>query len=249
MIYERVGDTFVWRQTIDVPHGEPNFGLRLSLFRDRLAVSAVVGFSTTNAVYVFERDASGVWSEQAHLSPPQGDEDQFGISIDLHGRRLIAGADQSPPSRYALIFRETTNNSWQQEARIDAPPGQLGSFGRGLEINGSMALISDFNNGVVNEYRRSNGAWTLVDTFNNSATYFGGNLHLRGKRNLFMSSFFSIHLYAPSGDTWTPRAEFRVADLPHDPHNEEVLDAQGKRVIGVFGGRGYVFDASSRLAK
>jgi hypothetical protein len=248
LIYERAGNTFEWRQTIAVPHGEPNFGMRLSLFRDRLAVSAVVAFSTTNAVYVFERDASGVWSEQAHLTPPQGDEDQFAISIDLHGRRLIAGADQSPPGRYALIFREA-QNSWQQEARISAPPDQFGSFGRGVEINGDLALISDFNFGAVNEYRRSNGAWTLVDTFTNDATFFGGNLHLRGKRNLFISSISAIHLYAPSGDTWTPRAEFRVADLFHDPHNEEALDAQGKRVIGVFSGRGYVFDASSGLAQ
>lgn len=240
VIYELVAGSFVLKQVIDVPGGEPNFGLRLSLDRDRVAVTATVAFSTTNATYVFKRDAGGLWAQQAHLQPPQGDEDQFGVAVDLRGRRLIIGADQGYPARYALIYREV-NGQWQQEARIENPPG--GSFGRGVEIAGDLAWIGNPNAMTAYEYRRINGTWTLASTLVGTAgPYYGGVLQLRGKRELFVVDNNRTYLYTAGPSGWTLRATFLVPGAAFfDPFNEEELDVSGKRLAAVVSGIAYLF--------
>lgn len=248
-IYERVANNFVLRQVIDVPGGEPNFGLRLSLHGERLAVSATVGFSTTNAVYVFKRGVGGLWAQQAHLQPPQGDEDQLGIAVDLHGDRLIIGADQASPTRYALIYREV-NGQWQLDARIDNPGG-FGDFGRGVEIHGDRAWIGSPNAMTAYEYRRANGVWTLTSSISGTAgPYFGGVLQLRGKRNLFVVDNNRIYLYSAAAGVWSQRATFFVSASPFfDPFNEEALDVSGRKVAAVSSGAVYVFDVPDGLAE
>ena len=247
-IYERRAGNFVLRQIIDVPGGEPNFGLRISLHGDRFAVSATVAFSTTNAVYVFKRGAGGLWAQQAHLRPPQGGEDQLGIALDLDRERLIIGADQAAEGRYALIYREV-QGQWQLEARIDSPLQFSSSFGRGVEIRADLAWIGDPLAETAYEYRRANGAWTLTSSIVGAAgPFFGGTLQLISKRHLYIVDLNAVHLYTAAGGEWSRRAIFRVPDAPFfDPQNEEALDASGKKVAAVAGGFVYIFDASSVL--
>jgi hypothetical protein len=246
-IYERVDGNFVLRQVIDVPGGEPNFGLRLSLHGDRLAVSATIGFSTTNAVYVFKRDVGGLWAQQAHLQPPQEYEDQLGIAVDLRDDRLIIGADQSSPVPYALIYREV-NSQWQLETRIERPDG-FGAFGRAVEIHGDRAWIGNPGSMTAHEYRRTNGAWTLTSSITGTAgPYFSGVLQLRGKRNLFVVDNNRIYLYSAAAGVWSQRATFTVPAAPFfDPQNEEALDVSGRKVAAVSSGSVYVFDVPDGL--
>jgi hypothetical protein len=245
-IYERVAGNFVLRQVIDVPGGEPNFGLRLSLHGDRLAVSATIGFSTTNAVYVFKRGVGGLWTQQAHLQPPQEYEDQLGVALDLRDDRLIIGADQASPVPYALIYREV-NSQWQLETRINRPDS-FGAFARGVEIHGDLAWIGNPNSMTAHEYRRVNGTWTLTSSITGTAgPYFSGVLQLRGKRNLFVVDYNLIYLYSAAGGVWSKRATFAVPDSLYDPFNEEALDVSGRKLAAVSSGAAYVFNVPEGL--
>src|SRR5204862_395148 len=72
------------------------FGFRLALSGDTLAVGAPwndEGATDGGAVFVFRRQAAGVWQREAIVRPRvPGEVDVFGIALALRGDVLVAGA-------------------------------------------------------------------------------------------------------------------------------------------------------------
>lgn len=235
-IYERVGNQFVLRQTLTPPNGETNFGVRLKLQGDRLAVSALLDqYSNMNPVYVFARNAAGIWTQQARLVPPQNDEDQFGKVLEMQNNRLIVGS-----ARYADVFVEV-NGAWQADGRI-SPPG-IGMVSS-VEISGRRAFIGDPLSTSIHEYRRNDsGAWTPFDTFFQNGWYWAGGMQLQGRDRLFVAEGHAVHLYARSAGSWQPQASFSATDSL-DPLYERSFDYQGGRLGAIFGNgrRAFIFN-------
>ncbi len=114
----------------------------------------------SGAVYVFTRDPSGVWSQQAFIKASNtGANDNFGISVALDGDTLAVGAsreqsnatgingdqtDNSFDSAGAVyVFTRGIDDMWSQQAYIKAPSSDtVGNvFGLTLALDGDTLAV------------------------------------------------------------------------------------------------------------
>ncbi len=129
-------------------------------------------FGGTGAVYVFEKNSSGVWTQQQKLtsSDAQGG-DLFGSSIAISGSYCAIGAPLEDHNEYAsafatvntadfkasagavYIFKKLANGNWQQEQKIVASDRQAGDlFGQDVDIFNKDIIV-----GVAEEDHNMNG--------------------------------------------------------------------------------------------
>ncbi|MHC4959610.1 MAG: cadherin-like beta sandwich domain-containing protein [Planctomycetota bacterium] len=161
---------------------DAQFGRVLALDGDTLAVGAEYESSKATgvngdqsntdapgagAVYVFTRDASGTWSQQAYLKASNAEEgDRFGTSLALHGDTLVVGA---PNGRAAYVFVRDTGGAWSQQAILTEAPSSS-FFGAAVAVHGDTiavgARLEDFSRGAVYVFTRDgSGAWSRQDRF------------------------------------------------------------------------------------
>jgi len=153
------------------------FGYAVALSGNTLAVSArnehsgttgVDGNQADNsepgagAVYVFTRDAAGVWSQQAYIKASTVDqEDWFGYSIALDGDILAVGAigddssatgidgDQSDNSAFqagaVYVFARDGAGTWSQQAYVKASNAESTDvFGISVALAGNTLAVGAY---------------------------------------------------------------------------------------------------------
>ena len=104
------------------------------------------GGPSSGAAYIFEQKEGGGWVENIKLSDGEtASEDQFGISVAIHGNIAISGAQQNddiaPNAGAAYIF-ERSNVIWLERAKITANDAKAGDlFGNTVAISGETAVI------------------------------------------------------------------------------------------------------------
>lgn len=179
--YVFVRNAGVWTQQAYLKASNPNvsdtFGWRLALDGDTLAVSAPLEDSadhgvgadgsdnnaaSAGAVYVFVRNGSNVWSQQAYLKASNpGSLDSFGWDLGLSGDRLAVGApgeDSAGPGENnavpvtnesnqsdnglatagAVYVFERSGTSWSQLDYLKASnPGSGDGFGVSVAVGGA----------------------------------------------------------------------------------------------------------------
>ena len=146
---------------------EDVFGESITLFGDTLVVGAAYEDSSTaddpsdntatdsGAVYVFERNAFGFWSQTAYLKAPNVDaNDRFGERVALDGDTLVVGApgegsssrvvfnDLSPAAGAVYEFVRDELDVWRQTSFIkasNADPGDL--FGSSVTLDGDILAV------------------------------------------------------------------------------------------------------------
>ena len=151
-----------------------NFGTSVALAGDTLAVGAPfessaatgiggdqddVSASGAGAVYVFTRDAAGVWSQQAYIKASNTDAgDEFGTSVALAGDTLAVGArredsagtgvggdqdDDSIPNAGAVyVFTRDAAGVWSQQAYVKASNTDSGEqFGTSVALAGDTLVV------------------------------------------------------------------------------------------------------------
>jgi trimeric autotransporter adhesin len=142
---------------------EDVFGTTLALSGDTLVVGAPFqdgGSSDSGAAYVFVRDTTGGWNQQAYLKAMHADPiDNFGYSVAIHGDRIAVGApsedsdavgvngDQADNSLLhsgaAYIFARDSSGQWTQEAYIKpSNPQASGGFGNNVALDGDTLVVS-----------------------------------------------------------------------------------------------------------
>ncbi len=178
-----------------------NFGVLVALSGDRLVVgafkeaSAATGIdgdqsdnsaNDSGAVYVYTRDGSGVWSQQAYVKASNTDAaDLFAFSVALSGDTLAVGAiheksaatgidgDQSDNSAIfagaGYVYTRDGAGVWSQQAYLkasntDADHG--GVFGSSIALSGNTLVV-----GASNEYSAASGI--DGDQGDNSAEHAG----------------------------------------------------------------------------
>lgn len=112
-------------------------GARTDYFGYAVAVdgdTAAIGNNSSGSVYVYSRDASGAWSEQAKLLPGDGG---FGMSVAVSGDTLIGGSFNDA----AYVYTRNTNGVWTEQAKLRASDGAGDSFGASVTISGDTAVI------------------------------------------------------------------------------------------------------------
>jgi hypothetical protein len=153
-LFERDGSGN-WVETAILSPSEPvtdlEFGTVVALSDDILAAyapnySEVESFA--GAVFVFERDSTGTWTETARLEASDiAASDSFGKSIDISGNLMVVGAERgdagsTTDAGAAYVYRRTSPGNWFEITKLTSPTPEAGSdFGGAAAISGSTVLI------------------------------------------------------------------------------------------------------------
>lgn len=186
---------------------QDTFGRAVAIDGDTLVVGAPLESSAAQAIdgdeldnsapgagaaYVFVRDGSGAWTQQAYLKASDAMAgDQFGTGVAIHddtiavsGRRMFLGV--------VYLFRRDARGSWSQEAAVSPADAAWDiGFGDQLAVDGDTLAVGakdhrDYQSaGAVYVYRRDTDArWTqeAMLTASNAERNdtFGGSLALNG---------------------------------------------------------------------
>lgn len=195
--------------------GGVKFGMSVSLSGD----TVVIGSLTSDLVYVFIRDGSGSWTEQARL-PENGD------SVSVDGDTVVIGRrNQSVVSVYVRI-----SGSWWNAAQLTASDYLVSDqFGESVSLDGDTVVIgaSGHENGAAYVFVRDSstsgifGAWTEQAKFTSSETGssgFGwpvavdGDTAMIGQRcyDVFNSS---VYVFVRDGSgLWTEQTKLTSSD-------------------------------------
>jgi hypothetical protein len=153
--------------------GKPDNGFGLSV--DVHGDVAVIGSpfddesgSRSGAVYIFERDDEGTWSQRSKLSASGKTHSRFfGLQIGLDADTIFVGRSGSKEERGRVdVFTRANSGEWTEQARIQASDGETGDgFGCRVTIDGDTAGIAacskpreSYSHYVFN--RDSDGSWT-----------------------------------------------------------------------------------------
>ena len=114
------------------------FGTAVTLSGDVALISSSGRDEKTGAVYVFRRDADGLWSEHAKLAGSDTQAgDGFGATLALDGDVMLAGAPSQNESTGAVyVFRhDAASDTWTEAGKLEAAGLEEGnSFGSTLGI-------------------------------------------------------------------------------------------------------------------
>ena len=117
------------------------------------------------AAYLFERDASGTWTEVQKLTPSdRAADDAFGIAVSIDGSRALIGAyhhdrdaNGGNPQAHAgaaYLFERDASGNWTEVQKLTASDRQANdAFGQVIALSANDALI-----GAPSEDHNANGS-------------------------------------------------------------------------------------------
>ncbi len=205
----------------DVVAGD-SFG-RFGLLHGNLLFMSALGHNESRgAVWVFHRDDSGKWTQEAKLAPDSAQPQEFfGWSLAFDGERLLTGAIQSSQELQrrgaAYVFKRNGPGDWTQEAKLalddeESNPGD--SFGFAVAWLDGNALVGapgrENGTGEVFTFSRRTGEWVAGVTLSASD-------RVRGNRfgSSIVSSERELWIGAPNAD-----ASGRVYSIEYDAETD-----------------------------
>jgi hypothetical protein len=152
----------VWNEIVKLTANDAapfdQFGGAVALVNDCALVGAYdednAGGNGAGSVYVFDRDASGVWTQTAKLTAGDpGGGDGFGFSLDFEGDLAVAGSiwDDNPSnSGSACVFRRSPAGVFTQIAKLTpGDPVNGGFYGCAAAISGERVVVGAQAGGPV----------------------------------------------------------------------------------------------------
>lgn len=222
------------------------FGFAVAVDGDTAVVGAFEDdagqFLNRGSAYVFVRDGSGNWSQQAKIEPSTSSSVQnFGRSVDISGDTLVVGSfnDDNPgaiDSGAVYVFTRS-GTTWTQEARLTASDRATGDgFGYDVAIDGE-ALVAGadlgdddgrgaIDSGAAYVFTRSGTTWsetaklTSSDSGANDAFGFAvaldGTTTVIGANGAGATTAGAAYVFVGSGATWTQEAILVAPDGAFD---------------------------------
>jgi hypothetical protein len=221
------------------------FGLSVSLSQDTALVGSRLnspgGVTFAGAAYVFKRNQSGTWSQQAKLTANDlAEQDYFGYAISLDQGRAIIGSFAASPGSVtyagaAYIFARGEDGGWFQEAKLVASDKQeFDRMGTSVSLSGNRALVGAYSaspSGVKEAgaayifFRSTAGVWNqeakLTASDKAESDYFGLSVSLVGDRALVGAGGCAIggltdagaaYMFTRSSGSWAQTAKLCSAD-------------------------------------
>lgn len=150
------------------------FGVALAADGALLAVGAPEAAGKAGAVYIFERDRSGRWTQRAKLAPSQAAPgEHFGAALAFQGGVLLAAApgDTTRSGRVVVFRRGKGAARWSEEAVLLGSATAAGDrFGRSVALDRGRALVGSpgpagndstkWRAGAAYVFRAATGRWT-----------------------------------------------------------------------------------------
>jgi len=140
-----------------------NFGTDVDIDGNYIAVGAILEGEDTSgantlqeagAAYIFEKNGSGTWLEVNKLVPSDRNiGDEFGISVAIHGDRVIIGANREDEdeegnntlnsSGSAYIFERNISGSWNEIEKVVAfDRGNVDNFGFDVALSEEYIFVA-----------------------------------------------------------------------------------------------------------
>lgn len=217
-----------------------NFGTLNAVDGDTLAIGAYGEENSSNidtgAVYVFEPDSSGDWSETQRLLTSDGAAgDLFGYGLALEGDTLVVGAtgddDGGANSGSLYIFERDSSGNWSEVEKLLASDGAADDrFGRSATLDGRWAIAGtytqDGTSGAAYAFKRkNNGDWVEKDilTPSDGGAYdrFGCSVAMAGKTVIIGAHAKDVdskndqgqaYVFTRSGSDWTEQDKLLASD-------------------------------------
>jgi hypothetical protein len=206
------------------------------------------------AAYVFTRDGSGVWSQQAKLiASDWASDDQFGSSVALDGDTAVIGAWYEDSDGYsangaAYVFTRD-GGAWTQQAKLLAPDkASWDVFGYSVAVDGDTAVIGAIyedsdgvdGNGAAYVFTRTSGAWSFQaklladdkarwDSFGNSVAVSGDTVAIGspGHSTPYANYAGVVYMFTRSGETWNQTAQLAASDQNYGDEFGSSVDLEG----------------------
>ena len=146
-IFRRTGQTWAAETTLTAPDSvNPTFGQTVAASGNRLMIGAFRADSGTGAVYVFNRDPSGIWKLEVRLAPPgpmTGRNSNFGSAIILRGDTAIIGAANDRAAGAVWFYdRDSVSGQWNPVSRVLPFDGSFGArFGSAIAEVGNELWV------------------------------------------------------------------------------------------------------------
>lgn len=123
------------------------FGLSVSLSDDTAVIGSPFdddGGDAAGSAYVFARDGSGSWTQQAKLTAANAASfGRFGEAVSLSGNAAVVDAIGS-----AYRFRRDTGGTWTQRAKLVGDAAER-DLGRSVSLSGNTALLGTLYAGAA----------------------------------------------------------------------------------------------------
>lgn len=257
-MYKLESGVWEFKQTLDRPTTYPwgLYGQRVALDQGRLAVSSPQE-NGGGQIYIYQVE-NDTWALTATiLADDPNSYDQLGVSMELNGDTLVAGApgdnELGDLTGAAYVFREV-NGLWTQVAKVLNPAPAAGDqFGQTVAYdNGVLAVGApadwqpDAWTGAVRVYNEDGGNWTfdslLLPANMSSGNDFGYGLALEGDTlvggaiysDLYANTGYAV-VYRKINGVWT---EAETLQAPQDDAGSQdhfgnnVKLKNGRLVIG-----------------
>ena len=249
------------------------FGRSVAVQGDTVAVgcSAAEGAvpGQLGAIYVFER-SGGAWTQQAKLVVPAGQPSPgLGISVDLDGGTLVAGANQDSDVAGlagAAHVWVRSGGAWAYQAKLLAADGTVEAhLGLSVAVAGDRVLAGAPGQGVpvyfagaAYVFERIAGAWSqtarLVPADLAPEDNFGEAVALDGDRALVgaprsvagWTAAGAAYVFEHSSGGWTEEARLIASDAWDHHLFGSAVGLDGERlVVGSVGHRTPVINAGA----
>lgn len=177
------------------------FGLAVALHGDRALVGArgeaCADGINCGAVYLFERQANGSWTEIKLTPNVRVAMQNFGNAVALDGDRAVVGTSNNCATddcKNAYVFERQANGSWPQVTKLKGSDiTGYGGVGQTLAISGDTILMSGYTRPTLQTaekfggylFRRSlAGSWVEEGKLlpGEAGATFGGSFDLSGTR-------------------------------------------------------------------
>lgn len=253
------------------------FGYSVDIKGDLLIAGSTLHPIATRegAAYIFRRDASGIWNEEAKLVAPDGMwQDSFGCAVAIDGDTAVVGAfladTEGTSSGSAYVF-SYDGGSWAMKQQL-SPDEATVKFGASVDIAGDTILVGSprdnidgISAGGAYVFGIDGGTWIQQDRLVGSTTvaydYFGYAVELDddGTQAVIGAIFSDVaapnagaaYVFEQSEAGW-----FEVEQLV--PSGAEAWQKFGSSVsidgdtavIGAYGypdsaGHGYIYEATA----
>ncbi|MCH2134084.1 MAG: hypothetical protein MK116_10080 [Phycisphaerales bacterium] len=179
------------------------FGQAAAIEGDRIFVGAPKhGLYNHGAVYIYERDDTGAWSQTRKLeASDQSNWAEFGYSVDADGDRLAVGATyddrDGADTGSTYVYDLDEDGNWTETAILRASSPQLyRRLGNAVAIDGSRLAVGaryhdgdEYDSGSVFIFEElESGGWSEIQMLtandDDAYDYFGHSLDLQGNRLL-----------------------------------------------------------------
>jgi RHS repeat-associated protein len=218
--------------------------------------------SDSGSAYIYVRDGSGNWNQQAKVTASDGAaNDWFGWSVAISGDTAVVGAfqddDNGTDSGSAYIYVQDGNGNWNQQAKLTASDGVAGDlFGWSVAISGDTAIVGangDDDNGTDSgsayiHVRDSSGNWNqqakLTASDGAASDFFGRSVAISGDTAVAGAYFDddngsnsgSAYVYVRDGSgNWNQQAKLTASDgAANDWFGHSVAISGDTAVVGAY---------------